>query len=175
MRQRKPITIRKEQCYSHSSEDVWAAITDPRALAEWFEPNNHRPIVGHKFRFMVDPGAFGSAVKECEVLEADAPRRLVWSWSYVPKDPSQPRPCPMQVAWTLEPESQGTRLILEHSGAENLNWIHRTLMRIGWGFMMKKLIPRVLENIEAGKFTPGAIPLEKRYYTCKTVPAEFVR
>ena len=49
------------------------------------------------------------------------------------------------------------------------------MMRVGWGFMMKKLIPRVLERVRDGTFTPGAIPLEKRYYTCKTVPETYVR
>ena len=48
-------------------------------------------------------------------------------------------------------------------------------MRIGWKYMMKKLIPRVLENIKNEQFTPGAIPLEKRVYKCKTVPEQYVR
>jgi hypothetical protein len=49
------------------------------------------------------------------------------------------------------------------------------MMRIGWGFMMKKMIPQVLGNVREGRFTPGAIPLNKRYYTCATVPQEYVR
>jgi len=46
----KKITIRKERFYPNPPEDVWVALTDPRTLAEWFEPNNHEPTVGHKFR-----------------------------------------------------------------------------------------------------------------------------
>jgi uncharacterized protein YndB with AHSA1/START domain len=172
---RKTITIRKERFYPHPQEDVWAAISDPHALAEWLEPNNHQPVVGHKFQFMCDPGMCGAGVTECEVLEADPPRRLVWSWIHKPKDPSAPRCEPMKIAWTLVPQGAGTLLILEHTGAENIDWLTRNLMRVGWGFMMKKLIPRILQRVEAGKFTPGAIPLEKRYYTCKTVPEKYVR
>ena len=41
--------------------------------------------------------------------------------------------------------------------------------------MMKKLIPQVVRRVERGKFTPGAIPLKKRYYTCKTIPEKYVR
>ena len=48
-------------------------------------------------------------------------------------------------------------------------------MRFGWTFMMKKLIPRVLENVHDQVFTPDAIPLNKRYYRCKTVPEQYVR
>ncbi len=49
------------------------------------------------------------------------------------------------------------------------------MMRIGWGVMMKRLIPKILQRVQAAEFTPGAIPLGKRYYTCKTVPEEYVR
>lgn len=172
---RRTITIRKERFYPHPPEDVWAAITDPYALAEWLEPNNHQPLVGHKFQFMCDPGICGAGMKECEVLEADPPRRLVWSWVDVPQDPNLPRPEPMQITWTLVPKPGGTLLILEHTGAENINWLFRNMMRIGWGVMMKRLIPRILKRVHGGEFTPGAIPLEKRYYSCKTVPDKYVR
>lgn len=171
----RTITIRKERYYAHPPEDVWAAISDPHALAEWLEPNNHQPVVGHKFQFVCDPGICGASHKECEVLEADPPRRLVWSWVDVPKDPNAPRPAPMKIAWTLVPQGEGTLLILEHSGAENISWLIRNMMRVGWGVMMKRLIPRILEQVRAGQFTPGAIPLNKRYYSCKTVPEKYVR
>ncbi len=172
---RKTITIRKERFYAHSPKDVWAAITDAHALAEWFEPNNHEPVVGHTFQFMCDPNIFCDSVTECEVVEADAPRRLVWSWVVVPRKPDRPQSKPMTITWTLIPKDEGTTLILEHSGAENISWLTRNMMRVGWGFMMKRLIPRVLENVQAGEFTPGAIPLHKRGYSCKTVPESYVR
>jgi uncharacterized protein YndB with AHSA1/START domain len=175
MAAKKSITIRKERFYPYPPEDVWAAITDPHALAEWLEPNNHQPVVGHKFQFKCDPGLCGAGVTECEVLEADPPSRLVWSWVHVSNDSKHPRSEPMTITWTLLAKDAGTLLILEHTGAENIGWLTRNLMRIGWGYMMKKLIPRILERVHAGKFTPGAIPLQKRYYTCKTVPEEYVR
>ena len=166
-------TIRKERFYPHPPADVWTALTDPHALAEWLEPNNHQPVVGHKFEFRCDPGACGAGVTECEVLEADPPRRLVWRWVHVNKDGT--KCAPMTITWTLVPKDNGTLLILEHTGAENVGWLIRNMMRIGWGFMMKKLIPKIIRRVEAGKFTPGAIPLNKRYYTCKTIPEKYVR
>ena len=85
----KTITIRKERFYAHAPQDVWAAITDAHALAEWFEPNNHEPVVGHPFQFVCDPNFCGNSVTECEVLEADAPRKLVWRWICVPRKPGR--------------------------------------------------------------------------------------
>jgi len=72
----KPQTIRKEVFLPHPPEDVWLALTDPQALAEWMMPNNFEPVVGRKFRFHVDPmpGPYPGG-SECEVLEVDAPRR----------------------------------------------------------------------------------------------------
>ena len=81
----------------------------------------------------------------------------------------------MRIRWTLVPDGEGTKLILEHFNAENVRWLHRTLMRIGWKYVMKKFIPRVLDNIENEQFTPGAIPLKNRVYKCKTVPEQYVR
>lgn len=152
----KTITIRHEVTYTHPREHVWVAITDPYALAEWFEPNDHQPVVGHRFRFVVDDSA-----KDCEVLEAEPPSRLAWSWQYVPNpNTGKPRQSgPMKINWTLAPDG----------------WLHRTLLRMGWKYMMKKFIPRVLENIENEQFTPGAIPLKKRVYKCETVPEKYIR
>lgn len=172
MSEQKTVTIRHEVSYANSQEDVWVAITDPFALAEWFEPNDHQALVGHRFRFVVDESA-----KDCEVLKADAPRELVWSWQYVPnaKTGKPKQRGPMRISWTLLPDGEGTKLILEQFDAQNMGWIHRTLMRFGWKYMMKKLIPRVLGHVDKGQFVPGAIPLEKRLYKCTTVDEQYVR
>ena len=175
MDRRKPITIRKERFYAHSPLDVWTAITDPRALAEWFEPNDHEPVAGHEFQFVCDPGICGDAVSKCRVVEADPPRKLVWSWVHAPRKDLKAPSDPMTITWTLSPEPGGTRLSLEHTNAENISWLQRNMMRVGWGYMMKTLIPKVLGNVLDGRFTPGAIPLEKRAYKCETVPERYVR
>ena len=65
----KTITIRKKRHDAHSPEDVWVALTDPHARAEWMEPNDHQPSVGHKFKFVTDRSICGRET-ECEVLEA---------------------------------------------------------------------------------------------------------
>ncbi len=160
--------IRKEAVYPYPPEAVWVALTDRRALAEWLMPNDFEPVRGHKFRFQVDPMMGQCGLTECEVLEIDPPRRMVWSWVVV-KRPDLPRHRPMTITWTLYPEGKGTRLVLEHVGAEVLSWFNRFAMKMGWGTMVKRWIPKVAGNVRDGEFTPGAIPLHKRCYKVKTL------
>jgi hypothetical protein len=57
----------------------------------------------------------------------------------------------MTISWTLiSKDGGGTTLILEHTGAENIGWFTRNMMRVGWGYMMKRLIPRILAHVEGG-------------------------
>ena len=86
----KPRTLRKEVFLPHPPEDVWLALTDPQALAEWLMPNNFEPVAGRKFRFHVDPmpGPYPGG-SECEVLEVDAPRRLVYNVGVCKEGPDQ--------------------------------------------------------------------------------------
>jgi len=74
----KPRTLRKEVFLPHPPEDVWLALTDPQALAEWLMPNNFEPVAGRKFRFHVDPmpGPYPGG-SECEVLEVEVPLAAV--------------------------------------------------------------------------------------------------
>ena len=79
-----------------------------------------------------------------------------------------PRIPPVSITNTRSSAS-GAKLIMR------IGWLHRNMMRVGWGYMMKKLIPKVLGNVRGGEFTPGAIPLSQRAYGCKTVPDKYVR
>lgn len=166
-------TIRKSVLYPHPPRDVWTAITDTHAIAEWLMPNDFKPAVGHRFTFQTDWNPVcGKVLVECEVLELDPERRMVWTWVRVQKNGTR---SPTRLTWTLTPEGPGTRLTLEHEGVERLPFIMRMLMGWGWGGMLKDSITKVLGNITGGRFTPGAIPLSKRYYKAKTIPAHLVR
>ena len=171
--------IHKQAFYPDvTPEQVWVALTDPRALAEWLMPNDFQPRVGHRFRFQVDPMPGCDVRVDCEVRELDPPRRMVWTWHPVRrKGPLPPGTPPSVVTWTLAPEGDGTRLTLEHSGLENVYpWLQRVMLRFGWGTMVRSWIRKVARRVDGqGQFTPGAIPLEKRCYKVKTIPAELVR
>ena len=48
-------TIRREILMPQPREQVWRALTDSAALAEWMFPNDFAPRVGHHFAFQVPP------------------------------------------------------------------------------------------------------------------------
>jgi uncharacterized protein YndB with AHSA1/START domain len=170
-----PKSLRKEAFYPDSPDQVWTAITDRHALAEWLMPNDFEPKVGHKFNFQVDPMPGWSNKYECEVLAVEPPRQLVYTWLHLPKDPNKPRPKPMTLTWTLTPERGGTRLVLEQTGIETIGWWSRLSMSFGWGTMLSRWIPKVLKNVRGSAFTPGAIPLAKRCYKTATIPEYLTR
>ena len=105
--------IRKEMPLPQPREEVWQAIANSTALAEWMYPNDFAPRVGHQFTFRV-PGnpkvGFDGLVVRCEVLECDPPSRLVFSWSVGGPVVNT------RVSFRLEPDGDGTRLLFEHSG-----------------------------------------------------------
>jgi uncharacterized protein YndB with AHSA1/START domain len=166
-------SLRKEIWLPRPPEDVWVALTDPQALAEWLMPNNFEPRVGHTFRFHVDPMPGFSGINECRVLEVVEPRRLVYTWVVLPRVPDATPPPPMTVTWTLAPERGGTRLSLEQTGLDVLNWWWRFSMSMGWNRRLKKLLPTVIDRVADGGFTAGAIT--RRDYGTKTVPEGYAK
>ncbi len=169
-------SLRKQIVYPYAREKVWVALTDPRAIAEWLMPNDFAPVVGHRFRFQTDPSGPCGGLSECEVLEVEAPNRLVYSWKLHPREGKREYPSSTVVAWTLEEVEGGTRLTLEQTGYVGARmWMIRNIMLLGWSSMLKRGFRRVLDNIDdKNEFTPGAVPLEKRFYKVKTVPDDLV-
>lgn len=106
-------TIHKEMRFPQPPEEVWAAISHRDALADWMYPNDFEPRVGHRFTFRV-PGNpkvnFDGLVVQCEVLECEPPRRLVFSWSVGGPVVDT------RVSFQLEADGDGTHLVFEHSG-----------------------------------------------------------
>jgi uncharacterized protein YndB with AHSA1/START domain len=101
--------------FRHSQERVWAFLTDPELLAEWFMENNFLPIKGHEFRitFRRKDGTVGETI-DCTVLEIDPPKKLVWSWAPWSNESKDTR-----VTWTLSPNGDGTDVDLQHNGFIN--------------------------------------------------------
>src|SRR5262245_62772091 len=69
-----------EHVYAYTVEQVWEALTDPAALAEWLMPGEFKPVVGHRVRFHCEPRDEIDGIVDVEVLEADRPTRLAYSW-----------------------------------------------------------------------------------------------
>ncbi|HRK23022.1 MAG TPA: SRPBCC domain-containing protein [Fimbriimonadaceae bacterium] len=168
-------SLRKEVVLPYPPEKVWVALTDRAALAEWLMPNDFEPVVGRKFRLQVDGMGSYSGLNECEVLEVDEPRKLVYNWVLVPGKAGAPRPKPMVLTWTLEPSGSGTKLTLVQEGLEALGFFNRLSMAFGWGTMLNRWIPQVLTQVEGGHFVPGPKRLVKRCYGIKTIPDDLTR
>ena len=85
----------------HSPEQVWQALTDPAQLREWapFDADRSLGTPGTTAN-LTTIGAPTPYVSETTVMQADAPRLLVYNWGGG------------DVRWELEPHGAGTRLTL---------------------------------------------------------------
>jgi uncharacterized protein YndB with AHSA1/START domain len=135
--------IQREILIPQPREQVWRALTDRTALAEWMFPNDFAPRVGHHFTFQVPPNpkaGFGGLVVRCEVLECDPPSRLAFSWSAGGLVDTR-------VSFRLEPDGEGTRVLFEHSGFDvSQPWGEQAFKgaEYGWAKMLKQLSALVL-------------------------------
>ncbi|MBD2091325.1 SRPBCC domain-containing protein [Microcoleus sp. FACHB-1515] len=97
-----------EMFYPHPPERVWQALTDRRTLSVWMMNNDFELQLGHRFRFHSCPLPELEVTIHCEVLEVEAPKRLVYSWKAHPSDAAS------RVIWTLSPVEGGTQVRLQH-------------------------------------------------------------
>jgi uncharacterized protein YndB with AHSA1/START domain len=131
-------TIQRELLIPQPREQVWRAIADSTALAEWMCPNDFVPRVGHQFTFQVPPNpkvGFDGLTVRCEVLECEPPSRLAFSWSAAGLEGTR-------VSFRLEPDGEGTRLFLEHSGFDlERPWGKQAFRgaELGWAKMLGQL------------------------------------
>lgn len=132
-------TIQREILIPQPREQVWRAISNRTALAEWMFPNDFEPRVGHHFTFRVPPNPkvnFDGLTVRCEVLECDPPHGLAFSWS------ADGPVVDTRVSFRLEPEGDGTRLFFEHSGFDlSLEWGEQAFKgaQFGWAKMLEQL------------------------------------
>lgn len=106
-------------------EKVWRALTEQALLERWLMPNDIVPVVGHRFVFRTQPAPGFDGIVRCEIVEADAPERLVYTWKGGPLETI--------VTWTLEKkEDGGTRLSLVHDGFRPEDGFTYQMLEKGW-------------------------------------------
>ncbi|MGL4966596.1 MAG: SRPBCC family protein [Inquilinus sp.] len=99
---------------AHPPEKVWRALTEPKLLGAWLLPNDIRAEEGRRFNLRDAPGT--GAPIDCEVLAAEKPRLLRYSWRGRGEDAGG-RPLDTVVTFTLDGTAAGgTRLRIVHSG-----------------------------------------------------------
>lgn len=106
------LDLRLERVFRHPVDKVWRALTSPERMATWLMPNDFEPAVGHRFRLHGEPMPGWRGWAECEVVELDAPTRMVWAW-WANDDVHETK-----VTFELETAGDGTRLVLTHVGPE---------------------------------------------------------
>jgi uncharacterized protein YndB with AHSA1/START domain len=102
-----------ERVMPHPPQKVWRALTQAPLIEAWLMKTDFEPVVGRRFQFRAEPNPQWSGVVDCEVLEIDAPRRLVIAWG----DGSAANGgVKTVVTWTLTPVDGGTGVRMEQSG-----------------------------------------------------------
>jgi uncharacterized protein YndB with AHSA1/START domain len=137
--------------YPHPPQRVWNALTSSQALTAWLMPNDFEPAVGHRFTLRTKPSpvhGFDGTVR-CQVLELDAPRRMVWSWAGGPIETT--------VTFTLEPDSgSGTRLRMHQEGFTGLGGqMVRTILASGWPGLLRRRLLASLDQLAGVSLGPA--------------------
>lgn len=139
-----PRDIVIEDVLPYPPERVWKALTTSELIGQWLMPNDFEPLVGKQFTFKTRPIGDWDGVVQCEVLEVVPHRRLVYSWKggadSNDSHPNYGSRLDSVVSWTLQPEGNGTRLRMIHSGFRSpQNDFAYDAMSSGWGRIMGRL------------------------------------
>jgi uncharacterized protein YndB with AHSA1/START domain len=124
---------------THPPRRVWRALTEPELLARWLMKTELPLAAGLEFQFKREPTEFWDGIVDCEVLEAQEPQFLSYTWRALGVD--------TVVSFTLEETKHGTRLILEQRGFRSDQKQAFGGARGGWTQMAGEALPRVLADL----------------------------
>lgn len=127
--------IVQQREYPQAPEHVWEALTRAEAIRQWWLDTDFEPTVGHRFEFRDTPQGSWDGRAVGEVLEADAPHRVVFTWKGGGID--------TVVEYLLEPtETGGTRFTLRHTGFRGASGLlMAAVLRLGWRGYLRKDVP----------------------------------
>jgi uncharacterized protein YndB with AHSA1/START domain len=138
-------TLKFEWFFPQEQDVVWECLTTPELVGEWLMPNDFQPIVGHEFEFRSKPQPGWSGIVYCEVREVTPMSRLAYTWTSGKS--RNDLDMSTTVTWTLAPQANGTKLILEHAGFKGLkNLMVSKVLAGGW---RTKIADRLKATIEA--------------------------
>jgi uncharacterized protein YndB with AHSA1/START domain len=106
--------VEREVAIAASPETVWEFLVDPDKLVRWMGLRAMLdPRPGGEYRCEVIPGNTARGT----VLEFDAPRRLVHTWGWEPREDGTPNAVPpgsSTIEFELIPDGDGTLLRFVH-------------------------------------------------------------
>ena len=133
--------ISVEKVLPYTAEKIWRTLTSSELIAKWLMPNDFALEVGRRFNFRTKPIGDWNGVVDCEVLAAEPPRLLRYSWKGgANTNPAYGSRLDTVVTWTLTPVEGGTSVRMVHDGfVLPGNQFAYDAMSPGWG--------RVLDGI----------------------------
>ena len=141
-----------DEVFPHTPAAIWGVLTTGELIDRWLmAQKGFAPVKGTHFSFQTPPDGEWDGVIHCEVLEAVANERLVYTWKsghesngvYVSR-------LDTVVTWTLARNDGGTRLRIVHSGfimPKNMPIFQN--INAGWSKVVPKLIAIVAEETKA--------------------------
>ena len=141
-----------DEVFPHSPAAIWTALTSSNLIDVWLMPQTgFAPVPGTKFSFQTKPDGDWDGVIRCEVIEAVAHQRLVFSWkSGIVTDAGYMPRLDTLVSWTLTRHDLGTRLRLVHSGfVLPRNASQAANISAGWARLIPRLMDAVLQGASA--------------------------
>jgi uncharacterized protein YndB with AHSA1/START domain len=134
-----------DEVFPHAPEAIWKTLTSGELMARWLgmTPVGFDAVKGQRFTYQTKPAGPWDGVIHCEVLEAIANQRLVYSWKGGhDSNAGYGSRLDTVVTFTLSPAERGTRLRVVHSGfVLPRNDTAFNNMSGGW----KKVVPRIGE------------------------------
>ena len=131
--------ILKEHQFTSPIGEVWKAISEAEEISAWFIKADFRPEVGYKYTFTHEQTKISG-----EVLKANPVYELVYTWIVGGTDVET------TVRWKLEENTEGTLLILEHSGIAKYPGETAVVMfnnfKGGWNSCVQNLEKYLLEK-----------------------------
>ncbi|MET0294282.1 MAG: SRPBCC family protein [Phenylobacterium sp.] len=139
------VTIVFRRRYARPIDKVWAALTVPERLTDWFaQASLDRLAVGGTFQLYFTGADYRSLAR---ITALEPPRLIAWTWS----DPDGSKPS--QVRFDLEPDGDGCQLTLTHTG---LSPEEAKGVDAGWHAHLEAL-PDAVDGV----FTPWSKLLER--------------
>jgi uncharacterized protein YndB with AHSA1/START domain len=138
-------SISKEQLLLHPIGKVWSAITQADKISTWFIKADFKAQKGYQYTFT-------SEGENCtqitgEIKQAD-PYTLEYTWIVAETNVET------TVKWTLQETSEGTVLLLEHTGISNYGGETAVQMFTsfsgGWDNCITGLTEYLKETVHAG-------------------------
>jgi uncharacterized protein YndB with AHSA1/START domain len=102
------VKVELEHVYAHKIDRVWRAISDEQEISAWFIKADFKAIVGYHYTFTHETTTITG-----EVVTAAEPNELAYTWNIGGMDAES------TVTWKLESVTEGTRLVLTHTGIES--------------------------------------------------------